>query len=41
MGHNADNTTAVNPRHAFDVAALERYMAAHVEDFAGPLTGRT
>lgn len=38
MSRHAENTTAVNPRHAFDVAALERYMEAHVAGFAGPLS---
>jgi aminoglycoside phosphotransferase (APT) family kinase protein len=31
-------TTDVREAHRFDVAALERWMAAEVEDFAGPLT---
>jgi len=31
-------TRPVDPRHAFDVDALERWMAAHVADYAGPLT---
>ncbi|MGD1955035.1 MAG: phosphotransferase [Sphingomonadales bacterium] len=30
-------TTAVREAHAFDVGALETYMRAHVEGFAGPL----
>ena len=35
----ADNsgTTEVRPEHRFDEAALERWMAANVEGFAGPL----
>ena len=31
-------TRPVDPRHAFDVAALERWMAEHVADYAGPLS---
>ena len=31
-------TRAVSDQHAFDVAALERWMAAHVENFQGPIT---
>lgn len=31
-------TTPVRDGFGFDVAALERWMKAHVEDFAGPLT---
>ena len=31
-------TRDVSERLRFDVAALERWMTAHVEDFAGPLT---
>ncbi|MFN3815479.1 phosphotransferase family protein [Brevundimonas sp.] len=31
-------TRPVDPRHAFDVAALERWMADHVADYAGPLS---
>ncbi len=31
-------TMAVRPEHRFDVDALARYMAAHVDGFAGPLT---
>ena len=30
-------TRPVDPRHAFDVAALERWMADHVADYTGPL----
>ncbi len=30
--------TAVREAHRFDEAALERYLAEHVTDFAGPLT---
>jgi len=33
-------TRAVDPRHALDEAALERWLAEHVEGFAGPLTVR-
>jgi aminoglycoside phosphotransferase (APT) family kinase protein len=33
-------TRAVDPRHALDEAALERWLAAHVEGFASPLTVR-
>jgi aminoglycoside phosphotransferase (APT) family kinase protein len=33
-------TTEVRETHRFDVAALERYMRAHVEGFRGPLTVR-
>ena len=33
-------TRPVDPRHAFDVAALDRWMADHVADYAGPLTVR-
>ena len=31
-------TRAVSDQHAFDVAALERWMAANVADFKGPIT---
>jgi aminoglycoside phosphotransferase (APT) family kinase protein len=31
-------TAEVREQHRFDVAALERYMRAHVDGFAGPLT---
>ena len=31
-------TTAVREQHRFDEAALDRWMQAHVEDYAGPLT---
>ncbi len=31
-------TTAVKDQHRFDVAALERYLSAHVDGFSGPLT---
>ena len=31
-------TRPVDPRHAFDVAALEHWMAKHVADYAGPLS---
>jgi aminoglycoside phosphotransferase (APT) family kinase protein len=31
------DTGEVLPTHRFDVGALERYLAAHVEGFAGPL----
>ena len=31
-------TRPVDPRHAFDVAALERWMAEHVADYGGPLS---
>ena len=31
-------TTAVSERLRFDIAALEAWMADHVEGFAGPLT---
>jgi aminoglycoside phosphotransferase (APT) family kinase protein len=31
-------TRPVDPRHAFDTAALERWMAEHVADYAGPLS---
>ncbi|MFM7330201.1 MAG: phosphotransferase family protein [Brachymonas sp.] len=31
-------TRAVSDQHAFDVAALEAWMAAHVQEFAGPIT---
>ena len=31
-------TTEVRERHRFDIAALERWLAEHVADFAGPLT---
>ena len=31
-------TKPVAEQHAFDVAALERYLAAHLPGFAGPLT---
>ena len=31
-------TVPVQERHRFDVAALERYMERHVENFRGPLT---
>ena len=31
-------TRPVDPRHAFDVAALERWMAEHVADYAGPMS---
>ena len=34
-------TTEVAERHRFDTAALERYLAEHVEGFAGPLTVRS
>lgn len=36
----ADNagTTAVRPEHRFDEAALERWMAANVEGFKGPVS---
>ena len=30
-------TKPVTEQHAFDVAALERYLTAHLPDFAGPL----
>jgi len=30
-------TVAVREAHRFDVAALERYMADHIDGFAGPL----
>jgi aminoglycoside phosphotransferase (APT) family kinase protein len=30
-------TRAVSEQHAFDVGALERWMAAHVQDFKGPI----
>jgi aminoglycoside phosphotransferase (APT) family kinase protein len=30
-------TKPVAEQHAFDVAALERYLAAHLAGFAGPL----
>src|SRR5690606_40219542 len=33
-------TRAVDPRHALDEAALARWLAAHVEGYAGPLTLR-
>lgn len=33
-------TRAVDPRHALDEAALGRWLTAHVEGFAGPLTVR-
>ncbi|HVR28366.1 MAG TPA: phosphotransferase, partial [Thermoanaerobaculia bacterium] len=33
-------TTEVPDRHRFDVAALERHLAEHVEGFRGPLTVR-
>jgi aminoglycoside phosphotransferase (APT) family kinase protein len=33
-------TVEVREAHRFDAAALERYMARHVEGFAGPLTVR-
>jgi aminoglycoside phosphotransferase (APT) family kinase protein len=33
-----ENTSAGKVRSAFDVAALESWMASHVEGFAGPLT---
>lgn len=33
----APGTDTVLDKHRFDVAALERYLAAHVADFAGPL----
>ncbi len=29
---------AVEPRHQFDEAALHRWMEAHVEGYAGPLS---
>ncbi|MCB2071075.1 MAG: phosphotransferase family protein, partial [Ottowia sp.] len=31
-------TRPVSEAHAFDTAALERWLTAHVEGFAGPLT---
>ncbi|MFN3536013.1 MAG: phosphotransferase family protein [Brevundimonas sp.] len=31
-------TRPVDPRHAFDVAALDSWMAEHVADYAGPLS---
>ncbi|RZJ89032.1 MAG: phosphotransferase family protein, partial [Brevundimonas sp.] len=33
-------TREVDPRHALDEAALEAWMAAHVEGYAGPMTLR-
>ena len=33
-------TQAVDPRYALDEAALDRWLAAHVEGYAGPLTVR-
>lgn len=33
-------TRPVDPRHAFDAQALDRWMAAHVADYAGPLSVR-
>ena len=33
-------TRAVDPRHAIDEAALDRWLADHVEGYAGPLTVR-
>ena len=33
-------TKPVAEQHAFDVAALERYLQAHLPGFAGPLDGR-
>lgn len=37
MARNAEHTMEVRPQHAFDVAALERYMAHHVDGFSGTL----
>jgi aminoglycoside phosphotransferase (APT) family kinase protein len=31
-------TTEVRPAHRFDTAALEAWLAAHVDDYSGPLT---
>ena len=31
-------TRAVSESHAFDVAALQAHLAAHLPGFAGPLT---
>ncbi len=39
-GGPAAGTIEVREAHRFDVAALERYLAAHVEGFFGPLTVR-
>ncbi|WP_426028933.1 phosphotransferase family protein [Brevundimonas sp. TWP2-3-4b2] len=33
-------TREVDPRHALDEVALDRWLTAHVEDYAGPLTLR-
>ena len=33
-------TRAVDPRHRFDEAALDAWMRANVEDYAGPLEVR-
>jgi aminoglycoside phosphotransferase (APT) family kinase protein len=30
-------TMPVQDRHRFDIASLDRYMAAHVEGYRGPL----
>ena len=39
-GGPVTGTVEVREAHRFDLAALELYMAAHVEGFAGPLTVR-
>ena len=40
MTTGAPDTVEVLPSHRFDVGALERYLADHVEGFTGPLDVR-
>ena len=35
---STSDTIPVRETHRFDVAALERYMTAHVDGFEGPVT---
>ena len=40
MSEEVAGTVPVRESHRFDIAALERYMARHVEGFVGPLAVR-